>query len=53
MLLNSLLWSLLSDDFKCPAGYTKCPGSYCLALSLVCDGTADCPYNEDEYDCGR
>ena len=33
------------------SGWFKCPGSYCLSLSHVCDGTRDCPKGDDETDC--
>ena len=29
----------------------KCSGSYCLSLSLVCDGMQQCPLGDDEDDC--
>ena len=34
----------------CP-GMFKCLDSYCLPMSLVCDGHADCPDGEDELFC--
>ena len=34
----------------CP-GMFKCLESYCLPMSLVCDGYADCPDGEDELFC--
>ena len=36
----------------CPEDYVKCPGSYCIAVSLFCDGVHDCPQGEDEFNCG-
>ncbi|OWF49263.1 G-protein coupled receptor GRL101 [Mizuhopecten yessoensis] len=38
-------------DFECPENYVKCPGSFCLHLRFVCDGTSHCPGQEDELDC--
>ena len=34
----------------CPTRY-KCPHSYCIPLSRVCDGVHDCPGLEDESHC--
>ncbi|CAG5131023.1 unnamed protein product [Candidula unifasciata] len=42
----SHLWDC--DNFVCPAGYVKCPKSYCIPLHLVQDGQRDCPFGEDE-----
>ncbi|XP_013411659.1 uncharacterized protein LOC106174585 [Lingula anatina] len=42
------------EDFECPSDYFfKCPRSYCISLSRVCDGTWDCPYGLDEKSCER
>ncbi|XP_048258457.1 uncharacterized protein LOC124137409 [Haliotis rufescens] len=35
----------------CPSDYMKCPHSYCVSVSLVCDGRPDCPGGDDEMDC--
>ena len=35
----------------CPAGFVKCPDSYCLPVSNICDGTRQCPNGDDEIDC--
>lgn len=42
----SHLWNC--ESFPCPAGYIKCPGSYCIPLHLAQDGQRDCPLGEDE-----
>ena len=34
----------------CP-GMFKCKSSYCIHMSLVCDGQIDCIYGEDEASC--
>ena len=33
------------------SGFYKCPMSYCLPLSRVCDGSKDCPGGDDEKKC--
>ena len=33
------------------SGFYKCPMSYCLPLSRVCDGSKDCPGGEEERNC--
>ncbi|XP_055958229.1 G-protein coupled receptor GRL101 [Patella vulgata] len=38
---------------SCPVGYYKCLNSYCVHVSLVCNGKADCRDNQDEYNCGN
>ena len=37
-------------DFECP-GYYKCPNSYCIPHSKVCDGLWDCEGGVDERNC--
>ena len=37
---------------SCPQDY-KCEYSYCIPLHAVCNGILDCPYGEDEMDCGK
>ena len=37
-------------QFDC-SGMYKCATSYCLSLALVCDGTVDCPFGDDEAGC--
>ena len=37
----------------CPEGFAKCPASYCVAVSLLCDGHPDCPEGEDETMLGK
>ncbi|XP_064630845.1 uncharacterized protein LOC135489423 [Lineus longissimus] len=39
------------ESFKCPPYYLKCPGSYCIPLRMICDGTRDCASGEDELNC--
>ena len=38
------------EHHQCTDAY-KCPGSYCIALHMVCDGVNDCPDKEDEHHC--
>ncbi|XP_067674003.1 G-protein coupled receptor GRL101-like [Haliotis asinina] len=38
-------------DETCPSDYMKCPNSYCVSVSLVCDGRPDCQDGEDEMNC--
>ena len=38
------------DQFECPDMF-KCPSSYCIPVSKVCDGSIDCTNGEDEEDC--
>ena len=40
-------------SFECPAGYHKCPGSYCIGERFVCDGKKHCEWGEDELNCGK
>ncbi|GFR80212.1 G-protein coupled receptor GRL101-like, partial [Elysia marginata] len=35
-------------DFICPAGYAKCPESFCIPLGYINDGKQDCGEGEDE-----
>ena len=37
---------------SCPQHY-KCEYSYCIPLHAICNGVIDCPYGEDEMDCGK
>ena len=37
-------------DFRCPTMF-KCPGSFCVNVTQVCDGMNDCPNGEDEKKC--
>lgn len=37
-------------NHQCPSDH-KCPQSYCIPYHYVCNGRADCPYGEDEYNC--
>ena len=37
-------------DIQCQGRY-KCPGSYCLSISRLCDSVMDCPHGEDEMNC--
>ncbi|XP_033729108.1 G-protein coupled receptor GRL101-like [Pecten maximus] len=39
------------ENFTCPDDYAKCPGSFCLHMRYICDGTGHCPHKEDELDC--
>ncbi|KAJ8298415.1 hypothetical protein KUTeg_024946 [Tegillarca granosa] len=39
------------DNFECPANYAKCPNSFCIDISLLCDGNKHCPNGEDEIGC--
>ncbi len=45
--------SSLSEEFRCPSGYYKCHGSYCIPPYLICNGQQDCPNGEEEKECGR
>ncbi len=47
------IYFYFSENVVCPSNYVKCPNSYCLATNKVCDGVSDCPFGEDEHDCGR
>ena len=38
------------SDVQC-SGTFKCYQSYCITVHLVCDGTLDCPYGDDESEC--
>ena len=38
------------EKMACARGY-KCDKSYCISLSKVCDGVADCPSKDDEMFC--
>ncbi len=38
------------EDFQCN-GYFKCPGSYCIPWSFVCNGRRDCPEGQEEVAC--
>ena len=35
------------EEFRCPQKF-KCPGSYCIAIKLLCNADNDCPNGEDE-----
>ncbi|WAR30205.1 GR101-like protein, partial [Mya arenaria] len=39
-------------SFECRKTFTKCPGSFCIPSSYVCDGKVDCPNGDDEKFCG-
>ncbi|GFR85102.1 relaxin receptor-like protein [Elysia marginata] len=36
------------ENFRCPAGYAKCPESFCIPLAYVNDGKEDCDEGQDE-----
>ena len=36
--------------FECSTQF-KCPGSYCISMTRVCDGKTDCMLGEDESQC--
>ncbi|KAH9525768.1 hypothetical protein Btru_002320 [Bulinus truncatus] len=36
------------DKFRCPDGYVKCPGAYCIPFHYVHNNMNDCPDGEDE-----
>ena len=40
-------------EHLCPEGFAKCPASYCIEVSLLCDGQGDCPEGEDETMLGK
>ncbi|XP_060558250.1 uncharacterized protein LOC132718555 [Ruditapes philippinarum] len=40
------------ESFQCLPNTVKCPGSYCIPLRFICDGTAQCPGGQDEDNCG-
>ncbi|GFO21981.1 chloride intracellular channel protein 1, partial [Plakobranchus ocellatus] len=37
------------ENFTCPAGYVKCPRSYCIPQAYMADGRHDCILGEDEH----
>ena len=37
---------------SCP-GKFKCPGSYCIPITYICDGENDCIFGEDEVHCDK
>ncbi|XP_071809338.1 uncharacterized protein [Asterias amurensis] len=39
------------ESFVCPEFTLKCPNSYCIPISLRCNGNLDCPEGEDELGC--
>ncbi|KFM82218.1 G-protein coupled receptor GRL101, partial [Stegodyphus mimosarum] len=39
------------EDFVCPKDYVKCPESYCIPTSYVCNGKWDCIGGKDEEEC--
>ena len=39
------------EKVQCSDRY-KCPGSYCISVSRLCDSVMDCPHGEDELHCG-
>ncbi|XP_046543060.1 G-protein coupled receptor GRL101-like [Haliotis rubra] len=43
--------NLTCANSECGPGEFKCPNSYCILSSNVCDSKQDCPYGEDEQDC--
>ena len=40
----------LCDGISCN-GQFKCPASYCVPVSKLCDGVQDCPGGQDEHGC--
>lgn len=54
MYVIYLLYSvILTANFNCSLGYLKCPNSYCIPPTLLCNGVPDCQLGEDEQDCGK
>ncbi|RWS28770.1 G-protein coupled receptor GRL101-like protein, partial [Leptotrombidium deliense] len=41
------------EKYKCHSGYVKCPDSYCIPPSYLCDGKYDCVGGADEVHCGK
>lgn len=42
------------QNFDCPQDtHFKCPSSYCIPISVVCNGVWDCPYGSDEMECSQ
>ena len=55
-LLNTLITCncfIFLASHVCPAGYFKCPGSYCIEDRFVCDQEHHCEWGEDERNCGE
>ena len=51
LAINSIYIAMIAENFKCPVDYVKCPGSFCLERSFLCDGDRQCPGGEDEIGC--
>ncbi|XP_048738543.2 uncharacterized protein LOC125653234 isoform X2 [Ostrea edulis] len=39
------------EAIACPAGYIKCPSSFCIPPRLICDGEKHCKDGADEMHC--
>lgn len=42
-----LLANCKTDEFRCRKS------NRCIPNNKICDGTSDCPLDEDEWDCGK